>query len=104
MDFAALHQVKSGFHGPTDISPVGMAASVHLDLALHNFGIQEYMQHAPVTFEDFDSSITFADGLLDAGDEPGLGVDIDDEAESKFQYEPAYLPVARLADGTVHDW
>ena len=31
--------------GPTDISPVGMAAAMHLGLAIHNFGIQEYMKH-----------------------------------------------------------
>src|SRR5690625_3138752 len=104
MDFAALHQVKSGFHGPTDISPVGMAAAVHLDLVLHNFGIQEYMEHAPATFEVFESSISFNAVLLDASDEPGLGVDIDVEAAARFPYEPAYLPVARLSDGTILDW
>ena len=43
LDFAAQYQIKSGIHGPTDISPVGMAAALHLDLAIHNFGIQEYM-------------------------------------------------------------
>ncbi|MFB7757686.1 D-mannonate dehydratase ManD, partial [Streptomyces sp. NPDC056121] len=41
-DFAAQYQIKSAIHGPEDISPVGMAAAVHLDLAVHNFGIQEY--------------------------------------------------------------
>ena len=45
LDFAAQYQIKSGIHGPTDISPVGMAAALHLDLAIHNFGIQEYMPH-----------------------------------------------------------
>ena len=49
MDFAALYQVKSGFHGPTDLSPVGLAAALHLDLAIHNFGIQEYMPHTDET-------------------------------------------------------
>ncbi len=38
------------------------------------------------------------------GDEPGLGVAYDDEAAARFEYEPAYLPIARLADGTIHDW
>src|SRR5918994_1663437 len=42
-DYAAQYQIKSGIHGPTDISPVGMAAALHLDLAIHTFGIQEYM-------------------------------------------------------------
>lgn len=46
-DFAAQYQIKSAVHGPQDISPVGMAAAVHLDLAVHNFGIQEYSGHTP---------------------------------------------------------
>jgi mannonate dehydratase len=33
MDFAAQYQIKSGFHGPTDISPVGFAAQLHVGLA-----------------------------------------------------------------------
>jgi len=104
LDFAAQHQVKSGIHGPTDISPVGMAAALHLDLAIHNFGIQEYMTHAAVTGEVFRTSFTFTDGLLHPGDEPGLGVGYDDDAAQHHPYRPAYLPVNRLKDGTVHDW
>ena len=104
MDFAAIYQVKSGFHGPTDISPVGMAAALHLDVSLHNFGIQEYMRHSDETLEVFRTSYTFENGLLHPGDAPGLGVELDVEAAAKFEYTPAYLPVNRLMDGTVHDW
>ena len=46
-----LYGIKTGFHGPTDVSPVGQAAHLHLDLALHNFGIQEYMRHSDATLE-----------------------------------------------------
>jgi mannonate dehydratase len=104
LDLAALHQIRSGMHGPTDISPVGMAAALHLGLAIHNFGIQEYMPHAAITGEVFQQSYTFADGLLHPGDQPGLGVHIDLAAAAEFPYETAYLPVNRLPDGTVHDW
>ena len=45
-DLAALYQVRTGSHGATDLSPVTLAAAVHLDLAVPNFGIQEYMAHA----------------------------------------------------------
>lgn len=103
-DYAALYGVRSGSHGATDISPVGMAAALHLDLAINNFGIQEYMQHDPLVGEVFHSAYTFADGHLHPGDEPGLGVAYDDAAAASFAYEPAYLPVARRVDGTVHDW
>ena len=104
LEFADLYQVKSGMHGPTDISPVGLAAATHLSLAIHNFGIQEYMEHPDLTGEVFRSSVTFEDGYLHPGDEPGLGVTYDDAAAERFPYEQAYLPTNRLTDGTVHDW
>jgi mannonate dehydratase len=104
LDLAAVYGVRSGMHGPTDISPVGMAAALHLDIAIHNFGIQEYMRHSPRTLEVFHTGYTFEDGLLHPSDTPGLGVSLDDEAAAGFPYEAAYLPVNRLTDGTVHDW
>ncbi len=104
MDFAAIYQIRSGFHGPTDVSPVGMAAALHLDVAIHNFGIQEYMPHSAQTLEVFRTGYTFLDGLLDPGETPGLGVDLDLELARTFPYTPAYLPVNRLRDGTIHDW
>jgi mannonate dehydratase len=104
LDFAAIYQIKSGIHGPTDVSPVGMAAALHLDIAIHNFGIQELMVHNQRTLEVFRTSYTFVDGLLDPGESPGLGVELDEVAAGAFEYTPAYLPVNRLLDGTMHDW
>ncbi len=104
LEFAAQYQIKSGMHGPTDISPVGMAAALHLGLAIHNFGIQEYMKHGERTDEVFGQSFTFADGMLHPGEQPGLGVTLDVDAAGKYPYQTAYLPFNRLRDGTVHDW
>ncbi|MGM7699074.1 D-mannonate dehydratase ManD [Microbacterium sp. A84] len=104
LDFAAQYQVKSGMHGPTDISPVGMAAAMHLGLAIHNFGIQEFMPHSAKTNSVFAQSFTWKDGLLHPGEQPGLGVTLDVDEAGKYPYEQAYLPFNRLADGTVHDW
>jgi mannonate dehydratase len=104
MDFAALYQIRSGFHGPTDVSPVGFAAQLHVGLAIHNFGIQEYMPHTEATNSVFQPTMSFRDGYLHPGDAPGLGVQLDEQAAASFPYEPAYLPVSQLHDGTVHDW
>lgn len=104
LDYAAMYQVKSGMHGPTDVSPVGQAASLHLGLAVHNFGIQEYMVHSARTREVFRTAHEFADGGLRPSEEPGLGVHLDEDLAAQHPYEPAYLPVNRLLDGTVHDW
>jgi len=104
LDLAALHQIKSGLHGPQDISPVGMAAALHLGLAIHNFGIQEYARHGARTNEAFRQSFTFTDGLLHPGSSPGLGVTLDVDAAGRYPYQAAHLPIARLRDGTLHDW
>ena len=104
MDFAALYQIRSGFHGPTDVSPVGLAAQLHVGLAIHNFGIQEYMPHTDATNSVFLQSMSFSDGHLHPGESPGLGVELDEQAAASFTYQPAYLPVNRLQDGTMHDW
>ncbi|PKW18269.1 D-mannonate dehydratase ManD [Saccharopolyspora spinosa] len=103
-DLAALYQVRTGSHGATDLSPVSLAAAVHLDLTVPNFGIQEYMPHAPETMEVFRSGVRFEDGMLHPPEEPGLGVEYDEKAAERFPYEPRYLPVARRLDGSVHDW
>lgn len=104
MSFAEMYQIKSGFHGPTDVSPIGFAAQLHVGLNIQNYGIQEYMTHSADTLEVFHPSVTFANGYLHPGDTPGLGVEFDADAAAKFPYEQAYLPYNRLADGTVHNW
>jgi mannonate dehydratase len=103
-DLAALHHVRSGSHGATDLSPVCMAAALQLDIAIPNFGLQEYMRHTEQTDEVFPHGYLFDDGYLHPAEEPGLGVDIDEKAAARYPYAPAYLPVNRLEDGTVHPW
>jgi mannonate dehydratase len=101
---AELYRVRTGCHGATDLSPVCMAAALHFDLSVHNFGIQEYMRHSEATDRVFPHAYTFADGCLHPGERPGLGVDLDEALAATYPYQRAYLPVNRLEDGTVHDW
>jgi mannonate dehydratase len=101
---AELHHVRTGCHGATDLSPVCMAAALHFDLSIANFGIQEYMPHTPETDEVFPHAYRYADGYMHPGEEPGLGVEIDEAAAERFPYERAFLPVNRLVDGTMHSW
>ena len=67
-DFAALHSVRTGFHGATDLSPVCMGAALHFDTWVPNFGIQEYMKHAPETDAVFPHDYSFKDGRLHCGE------------------------------------
>jgi len=102
--FADLHNVRTGCHGATDLSPVCMAAALHVDLSIPNFGVQEHMRHTDETHAVFPHAYRYADGMLHPGDEPGLGVDIDEAAAARFPYKRAFLPVNRLEDGAMFNW
>jgi mannonate dehydratase len=101
---AELHHVRTGSHGATDLSPVAMAAALHFDLSVHNFGIQEHMPHSAETDRVFPHAYYFSGGYMHPGERPGLGVEIDEALAATFPYQRAYLPVSRLEDGTVHSW
>jgi mannonate dehydratase len=103
-DFASMYQVRTGSHGPSDLSPVCMAAALHFDLWVPNFGIQEYMGYHAETMDVFRCAWAYKDGYMHPGEAPGLGVEIDEALAAKYPYEPAYLPVARLEDGTLWNW
>jgi mannonate dehydratase len=101
---ADLYQIRTGCHGATDLSPICMAAALHFDLSVPNFGIQEHMPHTAETDAVFPHAYRFADGMMHPGDAPGLGVDIDEELAAGYEYKRAFLPVNRREDGTMHDW
>ncbi|MFE4544458.1 D-mannonate dehydratase ManD [Arthrobacter sp. NPDC056727] len=101
---AEVYQIKGAPHGPSDVSPINLSASLHLGLATSNFAIQEYMGYDPLVSEVFQSSFRFEDGYLHPGDEPGLGVHVDEDAAARFPYKQAYLPIARELDGSMKDW
>ena len=103
-NLAEIYQVRTGSHGATDLSPVCMAAALHFDLSVHNFGIQEYMRHTDETDKVFPHAYSFDSGFMHPGDKPGLGVDIDETLAAKYPYQRAYLPVNRKLDGTMHSW
>jgi mannonate dehydratase len=103
-DFASVYQVLTGAHGATDLSPVTMGAAQHFNSWVPNFGIQEYMRHTPETDAVFPHAYYFKDGSLHPGDAVGHGVDIDEQEADKFPYQRAYLPIARLEDGSMFNW
>jgi mannonate dehydratase len=103
-DLASLYQIRTGCHGATDLSPVCMAAAVNFGLWVPNFGIQEYMRHTEQTDAVFPHNYRFEDGFLVMDEVPGLGVDIDETLAAKYPYQRAYLPVARLRDGSMWNW
>lgn len=99
-----IHHIKTGCHGASDMSPICMAAALHFDMAVHNFGIQEYMGHDDLTNEVFPHSYYVQEGFLYLPEVPGLGVDFNETLAKKYPYQEAYLPVNRLEDGTMFNW
>ena len=93
--------MRTGSHGATDLSPVCLAAALHFDLSVHNFGIQEYMPHSDETDRVFPHAYSFADGTMHPGDAPGLGVDIDEALAATFPVS-ARLSARRASHGR-HD-
>lgn len=102
--FADVFNVRTGCHGATDLSPISMAAALNFGISIPNFGIQEYMRHTEETDAVFPHEYRFEDGYLLVNETPGLGVDIDEDLASGFEYRRAYLPVNRLEDGTMYNW
>jgi mannonate dehydratase len=105
---AELYHVRTACHGATDLSPINLAATIHFQTAVHNFGLQEYMRHpAEAAHGDeavFDVGYWFEDGMLHVDERPGLGVVFREDRAAAYPYRRAYLPVARRGDGCVHSW
>ncbi len=100
---AEWFQVRTAWHGPGDVSPVGHAANAHLDLAAHNFGIQESVQFNDATREVFPGTPMIKNGYMYANEAPGLGVDINEELAKKYPLpeKPGYWLPTRRKDGTA---
>jgi mannonate dehydratase len=95
--------VRTAWHGPGDVSPIGHAANLHLDLACHNFGIQEVINFSEALYEVFPGSPELRNGYVWANDKPGWGVDIDEEKAAKYPITvvPIEWTQSRWPDGTL---
>jgi mannonate dehydratase len=103
---AEFFSVRTAWHGPGDVSPVGHAANVHLDLACHNFGIQEAREFTQAEQDVFPGCPELKDGSYWANDRPGLGIDLNEELAAKFPIsdDPSFdmrWGNVRGRDGTV---
>jgi len=77
--FAEQFGVKTAWHGPGDVSPIGHMANVMLGLATHNFGINEYSPFNARTQEIFKGCPVMKDGYLYASELPGWGIEVDEK-------------------------
>ena len=76
--------VRTAWHGPGDVSPVGHAANAHIDLAVWNFGIQEAVRFNDKLRAVFPDAPFMQKGFMHIVENPGLGVDIDEKEAAKY--------------------
>lgn len=99
-------RVRTAWHGPGDVSPVGHAANVHLDLVVPNFGIQEAKEFNQGEQDVFPGCPVLRDGYYHVTDKPGLGIDLDEKLAGRFpiQDDPSFDMFwgnVRRRDGTI---
>ncbi|MCJ7738049.1 MAG: starvation-sensing protein RspA [Anaerolineae bacterium] len=99
---ANMYGARTAWHGPGDVSPVGHAANLHLDLWAPNFGIQEWCRFPELVYEMFPGTPRVIDGYMYPNDQPGLGIDIDEELAARYPCEDTVelWTQTRLPDGS----
>jgi mannonate dehydratase len=78
--------VKTAWHGPGDVSPIGHAANLALDLACPNFGIREFVAFSEPVAEVFPGAPVSKGGYLYATEAPGWGIEVDEKAAAKYPF------------------
>ena len=84
--FAEQYGVRSAWHGPGDVSPIGHAVQIALDITAMNFGIQEYSRFGDRTREVFSGLPEMKDGYWYPTEAPGWGIEIDEKAAAKYPF------------------
>ncbi|MDR1566386.1 MAG: bifunctional D-altronate/D-mannonate dehydratase [Treponema sp.] len=94
--------IRTAWHGPGDVSPVGHAANIHLDLVCPNFGIQEWSGFTNAAQEVFPGCPELRNGFVYANDKPGLGIDINEDLAAKYPCKTGvtFWTQTRSPDGT----
>jgi mannonate dehydratase len=97
--------VRTAWHNPGDVSPLGVAANVALDVSTAAFGIQEANVYGDAVHEVFPGTLVPAGGYLTPSDAPGWGVDLDERAAERYPARPggfeAWATRVRRPDGGI---
>jgi mannonate dehydratase len=92
--------VRTAWHGPGDVSPVGHSAHTHMDFATWNFGIQEAGRFNDKLQEVFPGCPTIKNGYMFVNEVPGIGVDINEKLAAKYPISTKSNWQVRKRDGT----
>ena len=94
--------IRTAWHGPGDVSPVGHAANVHLDVSSPNFGVQELAGFSELEQEMFPGCPELREGYVYPNDKPGFGIDLNEELAARYPCPEGVLEwtQARTPDGS----
>jgi mannonate dehydratase len=95
--------VRTAWHGPNNVDPIGHCYNLHLNLVTPNFGIQEETFFDEKTREVFPGTPEIRKGYIYSNDQPGFGIDIDEKAAAKYPYKTDFEGRGndRMLDGTI---
>ncbi|NLC58931.1 MAG: starvation-sensing protein RspA [Armatimonadetes bacterium] len=101
--YAELYSVRTAWHGPGDVSPVGHACNLHLDVVCPNFGVQEWPGFPEPLQEVFPGCPEVRDGYMYPNECPGFGIDLDEKLAAKYpcSTQVDFWTQTRLPDGTA---
>jgi mannonate dehydratase len=91
--------VKTAWHGPGDVSPIGHAAQLALDLSCYNFGIQEHTPFNDRVREVFKGCPEVKNGYMYANEAPGWGMEVDEKLAAKYPYGASEQGEDKLLNG-----
>lgn len=96
--------VRLAWHGPPDMTPVGVAVNTHLNIHLHNAAIQEFIPPQTNTLAVFPDAPQAEGGYMYPIDRPGIGIQVDEAALARFPvvYRSHEWTQSRLPNGAMH--
>jgi len=91
IDYIRIHVsqaggVKTAWHGPGDVSPIGHMANVHLGVACYNFGVNEYSPFNQNHQAIFKGCPVMKNGYLYPNESPGWGIEVDEKLAANFPF------------------
>ncbi|WP_207782713.1 enolase C-terminal domain-like protein [Phytoactinopolyspora limicola] len=100
-----LTGVRTAWHSPADVSPVGAAANVALDVSSPAFGIQEGHVYPDPVHEVFPGTLRIERGWMRPNETPGWGIDVDEGAAAAYPAgrsgHDAWALGVRAPDGSI---